>query len=84
MGKFPSEVKLVDVTTVFKKEDQTNKKKYRPIKIVSNLSKVFERCLYNQLSVFSDKIVSKYQCGFRKEFNAQHCLINLLERWRQS
>ena len=48
------------------------------------MSKVFERCLYNQLSVFFDKILSKYQCGFRKRFNDQHCLINLLQKWRQS
>ena len=33
--------------------------------------------------VFLEKILSKYQCGFRKGFNAQHCLINLLEKWRQ-
>ena len=39
------------------------------------MSKVFERCLYNQLSVIFDKILSKYQCESRKGFNAQHCLI---------
>ena len=40
--------------------------------------------LYNQLSVFFDKILLKYQCGFRKGFNVQHYLISLLEKWRQS
>ena len=30
-----------------------------------------------------DKILSKYRSGFRKDFYAQHCLINLLENWRQ-
>ena len=77
-------MKLVVVTPVFKKHDRTNKEKSRPISILSNLSKVFGRCLYNQLSVFFDKILSKYQCGFRKRFNDQHCLINLLQKWRQS
>ena len=38
----------------------------------------------NQLSVFVHKILSKYQCGFSKDSNAQHCLINLLEKWRKS
>ena len=68
----------------FKKDDRTKKENYRAISKLLNLSKVFERCLYNQLSVFFDKILSKYQCGFIKGFNAQHCLINLLETWRQS
>ena len=54
-------MKLADVTPVFKKEDQTNKENYKPISMLSKLSKVFERSLYNQLAVFFDKILSKYQ-----------------------
>ena len=84
LGKCPSEMKLADVTPVFKKDDRTNEENCRPISILSNFSKVFERCLYNQLSVFFDKILSKYQQGFRKGFIAQECLINLLEKWKQS
>ena len=73
LGKFPSEMKLADATPVLKKEDQTKKENYRSISILSNLSKVFERCLFIQLPVFFDKILTKYQCGFRKGFDAQHC-----------
>ena len=29
-------------------------------------------------------ILSKCQCGFRKGYNAQHCLISLIEKWKQS
>ena len=29
-------------------------------------------------------IWSKYQCGLRKGYNAQHCLITLIEKWKQS
>ena len=65
---------------MFKKEDLTNKENYRSLSILSNLSKVFERCLYNQLSVLFDKVLSKYQSGFRKYYNDQHCLINLVEK----
>ena len=35
------------------------------------------------LSYFDD-ILSKYQCGFRKGFNAQHCLVSMIEKWRES
>ena len=72
-------MKLADV-----KEDLTNKENYKPVSILSNLLIVFVRCLYNQFSVFFDKMLSKYQCGFRESFNAQHCLINLLEQGRRS
>ena len=61
-------MKLADATPVFKKDDRTKKENYRAISKLLNLSKVFERCLYKQLSVFFDKILPKYQCGFRKGF----------------
>ena len=45
---------------------------------------VFERCIYNQIAQFFDKILSKHQCGFRKGHSAQHSLIVLLEKWKES
>ena len=28
--------------------------------------------------------MSKYQCGFWKGYKAQHCLVALIEKWKQS
>ena len=28
-------------------------------------------------------ILSKFQCGFRKGFSAQHCLIYMIEKWKK-
>ena len=33
---------------------------------------------------YFDKRFSKFQCAFRKGFNAQHCLITMIEKWRRS
>ena len=30
------------------------------------------------------KLFSKFQCGFRKCFNGQHCLITVIEKWQRS
>ena len=60
------------------------KDNYRPVSILSNISKIYERCLYDQIDVFFDSILSKYQCGFRRDYNAQHCLITLIEKWKKS
>ena len=84
LSRFPHSMKSANITPVFKKNDRTDKSNYRPVSILPNLSKVFERCIYKQLSAYFDGILSKQQCGFRKGFNAQHSLLKLLEKWRQS
>ena len=37
-----------------------------------------------QLSNHFDNIFSKIQCGFRKEFGAQHCLLLMIDRWKKA
>ena len=40
--------------------------------------------MQSQIYPYLNKIFSKYQCDFRKGFSAQHCLIAMIEKWRQS
>ena len=40
--------------------------------------------MQNQIYNYLNKIFSKYQRGFWKEFSVQHCLIAMIEKWRQS
>ena len=44
---FPSALKVVDVTRDFKKKSKTSKGNYRPISILPDIFKIYERCLYN-------------------------------------
>ena len=81
---FPIALKHADVKLVLKKDDKTDKENYRPISIFPTLSKVYERLIYNQMNPYFDKLFSKFQCGFRKGFNVQHCLITMIEKWRRS
>ena len=74
-------MKCADVRPAFKKDDKTDKENYRPITILLNLSKVYERSIYDQVYPFFDKTFWKLQCGFRKGFNAEHCLIHMIEKW---
>ena len=61
---FPSDLKLADVTPVYKKKSKNSKDNYRPLSILSNISKIYERCIYDQIHPFFDSLLSKYQCGF--------------------
>ena len=81
---FPTGMKCADVTPIHKKYDKTGKTNYRPISILLNLSKVYERLMYNQIFPFIDSVFSKFQCGFQKGFNAQHCLLKMVQKWRKT
>ena len=39
--------------------------------------------MYEQFSPYFDSVFSKFQCVFRKGFNAQHCLLTMVEKWRK-
>ena len=54
------------------------------VSILPNLPKVFERCIYNKVAQFFDKILSKHQCGFRKAHSAHYSIIVVLEKWKES
>ena len=36
------------------------------------------------IRTFFNQILSKYQCRFRKGFNAQHCPVSMTEEWKES
>ena len=81
--KSPSSI-IGDVTPVYKKKSKNSKDNDRPVSILSNISKIYERCIYDQIQLFFDSLLSKYQCGFRRGYNAQHCLITIIEKWKKS
>ena len=81
---FPQQLKWADVKPVFKKNSRTDKENYRPVSILPNVSKIYERCLYKQLYDYFEVIFSQNQCGFRKGFSVENCLLPMIEKWRES
>ena len=82
-GIFPCNFKFADVSPIFKKGDRLQKENYRPISILSTVSKIFEKIMFKQVNEFIEPISSKYLCGFRKNRSAQHCLIHMLEKLKK-
>ena len=52
----------------------TKKNNYWTVGVLIYLSKIFENILYNQ--------IANYQTGFRKGFNPQNCLAEMIEKLR--
>ena len=83
-GVFPSKLKTAEITPTHKKHERILKENYRPISILPAISKIYERLMGEQLNAYFENILSKFQCGFRKGFSSQHCLIYMIEKWKNS
>ena len=82
-GEFPCVLKYADVITVHKKEIKCDKANYRPVSILPNLSRIYEKLMYQKLYEHFISILSIKQCGFRKGYSAQHCLMVMLEKFKE-
>ena len=82
-GVFPDSLKIANITLAHKKDELTNKENYRQVSVLTLLSTVFERLLYDQLSVYLEKYLNTLLCGFRKAHSTQHALFKLLQAWQE-
>ena len=74
--------KLDTVCPVFKKGNFNNINNYRPVSLLSNISKLVEKVIYNRL--FFYKFFYNYQFGFRKNHSTAHAISILVEKISQS
>ena len=81
---FDGGLKLADVAPVHKSEETTNKKNYRNVSLLPVVSKIFEKIMQSQISLYTEKFLSPFLCGYRKGYSAQHALLSMLEKWRIS
>ena len=83
-SEFPSSLKIANITPVHKKDSKNLKDNYQPFSILPDISKIYERFMFKQISEYFDSLFSKYQCGFRKGFSSQHCLAAILEKCKSA
>ena len=65
-GTFPNDFKKAVFHLTHKKECKTEQSNHRRISILPNLSKTYERLLYDQMYTYFDKFCVKHQCSFCK------------------
>ena len=81
---YPGDLKLAEVSPVFKKKDDIDKENYRPVSVLSHVPKVFERIMYQEIEDFMKDKLSNLLTGFRKNRSTQHCLMSMLEMWKKT
>ena len=66
---FLEQLKYADMKRVFKKDSRTEKKNYRPISILSDVSKIYETCVNKELEEYFQALLCKYQSSFQKGYS---------------
>ena len=85
--EYPIPLKVADITPVYKPNDKNEKvykKNYRPVSLTPIVSKVFERTMFNEISLYIEKYLSPYLFGYRKEHSTEQCLVAMIELWRKA
>ena len=82
-GVFPSALKVAKVVAVYKnKGSPLLCSNYRPISLLSNIDKIYEKILYNRLHSFLTKhnILFPQQFGFRKSHSTSHAVLSISQK----
>ena len=84
-GKVPTEWKVSNITPIHKSGEKNMASNYRPISLLSLVSKVLERIIHNRVSNYlsSNKLLSDRQFGFRKGFSTQEALLSVTNDWHK-
>ena len=84
---YPTQLKLAKVIPTFKnKGDPRLVSNYRPISLLPNVNKIFERIVHKRLYSFLNKYncIYELQFGFRAEHSTNHALLSLTEKIREA
>ena len=75
----PSGFKNARVKPLYKKGSRLEPGNYRPVSILTVLSKILERAVNDQLNNFLSRrcLLYDFQSGFRKGYSTETCLVNL-------
>ena len=79
-GVVPDLMKIAKVVPIFKKGDPLYACNYRPISLLSSISKVLEKNIYDRTLAFlvSNNILSNSQFGFRQKHSTVHAMLNFI------
>jgi hypothetical protein len=77
-GIFTDRMKYSVVKSLFKKGDKSNISNYRPISILSSLSKVLEKVMYQLQESLNKYIILAEQFGFRTDSTTNKAIYKLI------
>ena len=82
-SRFPASWKMSKVIPLHKKNSKLEMKNYRPVAILSPLSKILEKIVYEQVYEYfsKNKIFHPNLHGYRQNRSPQTALLSMYDRW---
>ena len=76
---FPQALKIAETVPIFKKGNRENYCNHRPISILSQFAKIFEKCLHEQFNKFfiKNELISSQQYGFQKNSSTSDAVVDI-------
>ena len=86
VGKCPTILKLGQILPFHKRHDKSNCNNYRPISLISNLSKIIEKIVYSRLYLFleQEELLYSRQFDFCNNHSTSDALIDITEKIREA
>ena len=80
LGIFPGNLKLAKVVPIFKKWNKLNMNNYRPISLLTCLSKIFEKVIFHRFTDFFNKqsVLGFNQYRFRANRSTTHAILDII------
>ena len=81
-GIFPDKMKLAKILPLIKKPNIFEIDNFRPISLLSSLSKILEKCVFDQVySYFEENLLFyKSQYGYRKSHSTEYACVELVDK----
>ena len=82
IGVLPDNLNLARISAIFKgKGSRSNPDHYRPISVLSVITRLFEKIVHQQLYDFLKESLSVTQSGFKRGCSTETSLLNTTNRW---
>ena len=80
LGIYPSKLKHAKVIPIYKDGDETDPNNYRPISLLCNFNRIFERLIYTRLKSYLNNrgILVPSQYGFREKHSTEHATLDII------
>ena len=75
---YPPKLKMLNIIPIVKADDETDTSNYRPISLLSNVNRIFEKIMYGRMRDFIKKYSLLYSSryGFRQAHSTQHAILD--------